>query len=154
MSLSGGRTTREGFFFPSLFLFPPLHALKALMYTKENLCNHIKRSWGEYNQASFSITIRRLFCKTCGEAFDLYFYANAGVLLAPVGKCACGFFFCCRRRLRRRCCLSAADGGRYFVLRVRLLASRSFRQSQRRGRNLARNQNQKETCPLFFCGKL
>lgn len=63
------------------------------MYTKENLCNHIKRSWGEYNQASFSITIRRLFCKTCGEAFDLYFYANAGVLLAPVGKCACGFFF-------------------------------------------------------------
>lgn len=90
LCLSGGRTTREFFFFSFLF-FPPLRGPKALMYTKENLCNHIKRSWGEYNQASFSITIRKLFCKTCGEAFDLYFYANAGVLLASVGKCECGF---------------------------------------------------------------
>lgn len=82
---------QESYFFPSLLSPPPLHAPKALMYTKENLCNHIKRSWGEYNQASFSITIRKLFCKTCGEAFDLYFYANAGVLPAPVGKRECRF---------------------------------------------------------------
>lgn len=58
--VSGGRTTRE-FFSPLFFFPPPLRAPKALMYTKENLCNHIKRSWGEYNQASFSITIRKLF---------------------------------------------------------------------------------------------
>lgn len=96
------QNNKRVFFSLSLF-FPPLHALKALMYTKENLCNHIKRSWGEYNQASFSITIRRLFCQTCGEAFDLYFYANTGVLLPLVGECACIllllFSFSCRWRM-------------------------------------------------------